>query len=48
MGKQVYISDQHHRKLKAVASIRDRKMKDMVEEFVESLDFDDIDSLPNE
>lgn len=38
MGRQVYISDEHHRKLKLASVERDRQMGEMVEEFIEDME----------
>jgi len=41
MGRQIYVSDEHHRKLKEVSKFRGEDMKTMAEEWIESLDVDD-------
>lgn len=38
MGRQVYISDEHHRKLKLASAERDKQMGELVEEYIEDMD----------
>jgi len=38
MGKQVYISDDHHRKLKIASAEREQNMGELVEQFIENMD----------
>lgn len=40
MGRQIYVSDEHHKKLKMISSYRGEDMKSMAEEWIESLDVD--------
>jgi len=37
MGKQVYISDEHHRKLKLASAERGEQMGKLVEEYIEQM-----------
>jgi len=38
MGRQVYISDEHHRKLKIASAQQDKQMGELVEEYIESIE----------
>jgi len=36
MGKQIYVSDEHHTKLKIASAQRGEDMKDIVESFIDN------------
>lgn len=38
MGRQVYISDEHHKKLKIASTQREKDMGEIVEEHIEDID----------
>lgn len=38
MGRQVYISDEHHTKLKIASAQRDKQMGEIIEEYIESME----------
>jgi hypothetical protein len=38
MGRQVYISDEHHRKLKLASAERGKQMGEIVEEHIEDME----------
>lgn len=52
MGKQVYISDKMHTKLKIASTIKGKDMGDIVDERIEEMDVPgwesiDLEQLPN-
>lgn len=45
-GKQVYIDEAHHKKLKLASTIEDKPMGTLVEEYIENMTLD-LSQLPN-
>lgn len=44
-GKQVYIDEKHHKKLKLIASAEDTDMKTLLESQIEKMETDSIDDI---
>lgn len=47
-GRQVYISEQHHKKLKVASAVEDRDMGDIVEGFIDEMDIEGWEELAEE
>ena len=48
MGKQVYISDQHHKRLKVASMITEQDMNEIVEKKIEEIDVDGLETVMEE
>lgn len=44
-GKQVYIDEKHHKKLKLIASAEDTDMKSLLENQIDQMETDSIDDI---